>query len=279
MGEERGRQGRYSQSLQRGLAILRSFTPDRPLLGVVEIAEELNLSRATAHRYLNTLVSLGYLEQDASRKYKLSLRVADLGLAAWNAMGLPAHARPQLAALAKRTSQPVELAVLDGLDVLLVDRACPRGSGTHHRRLKEAATVGCRRPLPYTSAGKMLLACLPARQRVELVEQLDRRPQRRGVTADRQALLRPQEAANPRTLLSQLQQIRVEGLASAKEELVTGACGIAAPVLSESGEAVAAISIVGDTAHVDTEELIDRFATALLSAAQQISKRLGWEGR
>jgi len=262
VGEERARQGRYSQSLQRGLAILRSFTPEQPLLGVVEIAEELDLSRATAHRYLNTLVALGYLEQDASRKYRLSLRVADLGLAAWNAMGLPAHARPHLAALAKRTAHPVELAVLDGLDALLVDRVCPPGMGTRHRRLKDAAAIGCRRPLARTSAGKMLLACLPVKQRVELVEQLAR-----------------ESVAEPRALLSALQQIRVEGLASAADELVSGAGGIAAPVLSESGETVAAISIVSDTALVDVEDMIDRFATALLSTAQQISKRLGWEGR
>lgn len=261
------RDGRYSQSLQRGLAILRSFTADTPRLGVVEIAEELGLSRATAHRYLNTLVSLGYLEQEPSRKYKLSLRVADLGLAAWNAMGLPAHARPQLAALAKRTSQPVELAVLDGLDALLVDRACPRGATARHRRLKESAAVGCRRPLPYTSAGKMLLACLPAKQRLEVIEQLMLRPKQSSGVADPQALLR------------KLSQIRLEGLASAEEELIPSTCGLAAPVLSESGETVAAISIIGDTSFIDAEELTDRFASALLSAAQQISKRLGWEGR
>lgn len=278
VGEERTRQGRYSQSLQRGLAILRSFTPERPLLGVVEVAEELDLSRATAHRYLNTLVTLGYLEQDASRKYRLSLRVADLGLAAWNAMGLPVHARHHLVALAKRTSHPVELAVLDGLDALLVDRACPRGSGTRHRRLKEAAAIGCRRPLPHTSAGKVLLACLPAKQRLDLVEQIATQPRDQGAADGRRRPLRSDDAGESRALLSQLQQIRVEGISSAEDELVSGACGIAAPVLGESGEAVAAISVVGDTALIDAVEMIDRFATALLTAAQQISKRLGWEG-
>src|ERR1700728_1105832 len=84
---------RYSQSLARGLAILRCFTPERPVLGIADIADELGMSRSTTHRYVITLVALGYLEQAASRKYRLGLHGTDLGLAALNSTGLrePAH--------------------------------------------------------------------------------------------------------------------------------------------------------------------------------------------
>jgi DNA-binding IclR family transcriptional regulator len=58
-----GKDRRYSQSLGRGLAVLGVFTPARPLLGVAEIAEQLGMSRAMTHRYMITLVALGYLEQ------------------------------------------------------------------------------------------------------------------------------------------------------------------------------------------------------------------------
>jgi DNA-binding IclR family transcriptional regulator len=76
------REPRYSQSLERGLAILGCFTPERPVLGISDIADELGMSRTTIHRYVITLVALGYLEQDASRKYRLGLRPTDIGMVA-----------------------------------------------------------------------------------------------------------------------------------------------------------------------------------------------------
>src|ERR1700677_4230886 len=81
------REPRYSQSLERGLAILGCFTPRRPVLGIADIADDLGMSRSTTHRYVITLVALGYLEQGASRKYRLGLRVTDLGMSALNSTG------------------------------------------------------------------------------------------------------------------------------------------------------------------------------------------------
>src|ERR1700736_2884045 len=82
------REPRFSQSLERGLAILGCFTPDRPLLGIADIANDLGMRRSTTHRYVITLVALGYLKQGAGRKYSLGLRVTDLGMSAVNATGL-----------------------------------------------------------------------------------------------------------------------------------------------------------------------------------------------
>ena len=72
---------RYSQSLERGLALLGCFTPQRPVRGIADLSEELGMSRSTTHRYLTTLLALGYLTQGARRKYRLGLRVTSLGVA------------------------------------------------------------------------------------------------------------------------------------------------------------------------------------------------------
>src|ERR1700739_2582523 len=117
------REPRYSQSLERGLAILGCFTPARPVLGIADIADELGMSRSTTHGYVITLVALGFLEQGASRKYRLGLRVTDLGMSALNSTGLREHARPYLEELRQRTSYTVSMAVLDGPEILYVDRA------------------------------------------------------------------------------------------------------------------------------------------------------------
>src|ERR1700691_5841431 len=85
------REPRYSQSLERGLAILSCFTPARPVLGIAAIADELGMSRSTTHRYVITLVALGYLRQGASRKYRLGLGVTNLGMAALSSTSLREH--------------------------------------------------------------------------------------------------------------------------------------------------------------------------------------------
>src|SRR3984957_9109790 len=117
------REPRYSQSLERGLAILSCFTPKRPVLGIADIADELGMSRSTTHRYVITLLALGYLEQGASRKYRLGLRVTDLGMSALNSTGLREHAQPYLEELRQRSSYTVSLGVLDGPEILYVDQA------------------------------------------------------------------------------------------------------------------------------------------------------------
>src|ERR1700738_5121293 len=108
------REPRYSQSLERGLAILGCFTPKRPVLGIADIADELDMSRSTTHRYVLTLTALSYLEQGAQRKYRLGLRAPDLGMSALNGTGLREHAHPYLEELRQRSTYTASLAVLDG---------------------------------------------------------------------------------------------------------------------------------------------------------------------
>src|ERR1700743_3941975 len=70
-----------SQSLERGLAILGAFPPDRPSLGISELAQRLGLTRSTTHRYVATLAKLGYLDQDdATRKYRIAPRLSRPGM-------------------------------------------------------------------------------------------------------------------------------------------------------------------------------------------------------
>src|ERR1051326_9101181 len=93
-----------SQSLERGLAVLCVFTPDRPALGISELARELALTRSTAHRYVATLASLGFLDQDtATRKYRLGPRVLDLGFSVLGSLELREIAAPYLRRLTAAT--------------------------------------------------------------------------------------------------------------------------------------------------------------------------------
>jgi IclR family transcriptional regulator, pca regulon regulatory protein len=90
------RPGKFSSSLVAGLSILRCFTPGHAVRGIAEMADELNLARSTTYRYATTLVTLGYLEQGPSRQYRLSSRVADLGLSRLDSMVIRSAGREPL---------------------------------------------------------------------------------------------------------------------------------------------------------------------------------------
>src|SRR4029453_16834640 len=134
-----------SQSVERGLAILSSFDAERPLMGVSELARELGMNRSTAHRYISTLAHLGYLTQDPeSKRYRLGPKVLDLGFAAINSMDVREIAAPHLRRLSDETGHTVNLAILDGTDVVYIERC--RTAQPGQREIDLNLHVGARLP-------------------------------------------------------------------------------------------------------------------------------------
>ena len=169
------------------------------MLGIADIADELGMSRSTTHRYVITLVALGYLEQGASRKYRLGLRVTDLGMSALNSTGLREHAHPYLEELRQRTSYTRE----------------PRGARRHGDPLRRPragasaaarATIdldlhpGSRLPAYCTAMGKLLLANLPEAEQRELLASM--KLTKRG----------PNTITSKKALREELDEVRERGL-------------------------------------------------------------------
>jgi IclR family pca regulon transcriptional regulator len=256
------REPRYSQSLERGLAILSCFTPKRPVLGIADIADHLGMSRSTTHRYVITLVALGYLEQGASRKYRLGLRVTDLGMSALNSTGLREHSHPYLQELRQRTTYTVSLSVLDGAEILYVDRAPSfrRGQG----KIDLDLHPGSRLPAYCTAMGKLLLANLPD------AEQRDRfasmKLTKRG----------PNTITSKKALRDELDDVLAAGFAVNDQELAPELYSISAPVRNESREVVAAINMAAHSSMISLEEMVDALGPHLVSTADRISARLGY---
>ncbi len=256
------REPRYSQSLERGLAILGCFTPKRPVLGIADIADELGMSRSTTHRYVITLVALGYLEQGASRKYRLGLRVTDLGMSALNSTGLREHAHPYLEELRQRTSYTTNLGVLDGGEVLYVDRV--RSFRRGQSQIDLDLHTGSRLPAYCTAMGKLLLANLPESEQRELIGEM--KLGKRG----------PNTIASKKALREELQDIAAAGFAVDDEELAAELYAVAAPVRNEAREVVAAVNLVAHSSMISLEELVDALGPHLISTADRISARLGY---
>jgi IclR family transcriptional regulator, pca regulon regulatory protein len=256
--------GAYSQSLERGLAILSAFRSGRPLLGVSELGRDIGLSRSTTHRYVATLAALGYLRQDSgTKKYRLGPRVLDLGFSAINSMELREVAAPHLRQLSDDTGYTVNMAILDELDIVYVERC--RSGRAAQREIDLNLHVGARLPAYCTSLGKVLLAFLPADEQTARLEQIDFT--RRG----------PNTLTSRTALVAELKRVRENGFAINNEELAYGLRSIAAPVLSHDGAAAAAINLAVHSSMVSMNDLVARLSPTLRRAAHEISAHLGYQ--
>jgi IclR family transcriptional regulator, pca regulon regulatory protein len=251
-------ESRYSQSIERGLAVLVCFTPKRPALGIAEIAEELGMSRSTTHRYVITLVALGYLEQSSrSRKYRLGAKVTDLGLAALNTIGLRELAAPYLEELRHRSACATSMSVLEGTDIVYLDHA-----RILHRELgalEASLQRGSRLPAYCTAMGKLLLANLALDEQRGLIGKM------------RLTKRAPNTITSEQGLLCELHEIRGEELAVNNEELWPDLLSIAAAVRNEAGEVVAAVSLTARSSRVSVSQLIEDLGGDLLATAERIS--------
>ena len=252
----------YSQSLERGLAILGCFAPGHDLLGINQIADELGISRSTTHRYVITLVALGYLEQERpGRKYRLGSRVTDLRLAALDMVPLRIESRACLEELRRWVSYTVSVAVLAGEEALIVERLHGfRG----YAALGLNVGVASRLPAYCTSMGKILLAYLPDDQCRVIV---------RNLTLSRRG---PNTITKKHALSRELLQIRDAGFAVNDEELAAGVLSIAVPVRSENDEILAAIDIAAPTSLIDRAHMIEDLSPHLVSSAERLSACLGY---
>lgn len=243
------------QSLVRGLAVIRSFNADRPRQTLAQVADSTNLARATARRFLHTLVSTGYAATDGS-EFWLTPRVLELGYSYMSGLGLPSIAQPRLEALSRLVDESCSMSVLDGSDIVYVNRVPVR------RIMTVSITIGTRFPAHATSMGRMLLS------------QFDDAGRDAYFAAAELAQLTPATIVDKQALYDELDLIRRQGWCIVDQELEPGLRSIAAPVYAPSGQAVAAINVSTQTSVHDLAELHARYLPAVLDTARTISDDL-----
>jgi IclR family pca regulon transcriptional regulator len=256
-----------SQSLERGLLILSTFSEARPVLGIADLARAAGLNKSTTYRYVATLAKLGYVQQDPeTRKYSLGPRVVDLGLAAINSMEITRVAARPLQALSDETGYASSMAVLDGPDIVYVERRRSGRAGGFGVDLH--LHVGSRLPAYCTSMGKVLLAYRDPAALRALLDRIDLA--RRG----------PRTITAREQLVSVLERVRQSGIAVNDEELAPGLRSLAAPVRDRSGDVVAAVNIAVHltTWNVPVDSVVARLEGPLRRTSGEISSRLGYRG-
>lgn len=243
------------QSLVRGLSVIRTFNAERPRQTLVQVAEETGLARATARRFLHTLVGIGYAATDGN-EFWLTPKILELGYSYMSGLGLPAIAQPRLEELSRNLQESSSMSVLDSDEVVYVNRVPIR------RIMTVSITIGTRFPAYSTSMGRVLLAGLTE---AELTDYF--------AAAELKALT-PNALRTERELRAELSQVRTQGWAIVDQELEPGLRSLAAPIHSPNGKVVAAINISTQTAVHNLDELHQRFLPSLTETARQITADL-----
>ncbi|MDO8209557.1 IclR family transcriptional regulator [Conexibacter sp. CPCC 206217] len=250
--ESRGKDGVNGiQSVSRALGILELFGAQRPALTASEIANLSGLNRATAYRFCQTLLSLGYLEETRPRTFRPGLKAVSLAQAALAAHELPDLARPYLSELRDATGETVNMALLDGAQIVYVSRLL------NDSLLALRLFVGSRLPSTSSSMGRAMLAYLPD-------DEVERILDSGAVEA-----VTPKTITDRRRLMAELRRTRNRGYALNDEEIVLGVRGIAAPVFGVSGRPIAGINV--SVAHELAPGEEKRLSTQVIEAADAIS--------
>ena len=224
-------------------------------------ATHLDLGRSTTHRYATTLVTLGYLEQGSSRKYRLSSRAHSFGLSLVDSMIVRRVAREHLKELRAQTGRTASLGILGGTEVAYIDRW--RGSRQGQYAIDVGIGPGTRLPVYCSAAGKALLARLPEAEQRELIAKL--RLTKRG----------PKTIATKTALRAELERIVAGGVAVDDEELLAGRRALAAVVVDGEDVVIAAVELVVPANAYARERFLKELGPRVTATARRITTALG----
>jgi DNA-binding IclR family transcriptional regulator len=229
-------------------------------LGVSEIARQSGIHKSTVFRFLNTLVSLGYVYRDSgSDCYGLSLKMNTLSGIRPGSQNILRYASASLEYLAQETKETIHLASLEnGALVYLRKIESPRSL----RVVSMISSVGDTVPMYCTGLGKAILAWSGPGEQKKYIS-------RRTFTRFTDATITSGEA-----LLKELARIKKRGYAVDRQEHEVGVVCVAAPVFSADQKPAAAISIAGPSVRM-SEKVLPGYAKLIIAVSREISKKLG----
>ncbi len=244
-------------SVRNAARLLKQFSYREQELGVSELARRLGLGKSTAHRLVATLTAEHLLEQNRETgKYRLGLAIYDLGASISAHFALHEAALPSMAQLRNATGETVHLAVLDGREVVYIDRLDSPDS------VRMFLEVGRRNWAHCTATGKVLLAHVPDDRLDRLLIGWELKEKT------------PSTITDHHLLREELMKVRRRGWAHNRYESEAGHLSVGAPVRNAMGDVVAAMSVAGPAERMDPA--LDRITMELLEAAAAGSRRMGY---
>lgn len=242
----------FIQSLEKGLAVINSFSRERSAQTLSEVAELTGLTRATARRVLLTLTELGYVHQ-SGRSFSLTPRVLDLGYSFLSSLKVIEIAQRPMERLVEEVNESSSMSVLDGDDIVYVARVPTK------RIMTIALALGSRLPVYPTSMGRVLLAGSSDAE-------VDRY-----ISETRFERLTSHTITDKALFRDTIEDVRTEGYALVDQELEEGVRSIAAPITNGRGEVIAAMNVSCHAARVTVARMKSEFRPRLLATSAEVS--------
>lgn len=222
--------------------------------GVSDLARSLKLPKSNIHRLLSTLEAQGFVRQLPDKSYELTFKIWELGLAVISRVDVKNVAPRHMKQLVKTTNESVLLAVLDGFDVVYIDKV------ESQQAIQATTKVGSRIPAHCVGTGKAMLA----HQSQEYIESFIR-----------SARAYTKNTVHQKTaLLEQLRHVRIAGYAINRSEFREGVSGVGSAILDRDGKAVAAVGVWGPDERVSS--CLEMLAKHVMRCAEEISHELGF---
>ena len=250
-------EARKVRVLERAFDIIECFSTRDPELTLVEICKRTGLSLATVHRSIQTMISRGYVQQDANTgKYHLGMQFVELSGIVVGRMDLIRISTPFLEELSRQTEQNANLSVYDKAQAMCLVNI------ESFQSFFTGIKVGQRLPIYAGALSKVILAFLPQ-------QEID------SVLSGGLSAFTPRTIAQAEKLLVELEHIRARGYSTSRGEFSTGEAALAAPIFDYTEKAVGGISISGPE-HFYTDETLVIYQKHLLNTASSISSNLGY---
>jgi IclR family KDG regulon transcriptional repressor len=245
-------------SVQRAVHILEYLAVAGTPCALSSISRDLQMNKSTIYRFLTTLTQMGYVtREEETRQYRLGAKIAWLAAQFLESLDIRDVARPILEQLAQECGETVHLAILDGFEIMYIDKVEGR------QAVRMASFAGSRAPIHSTSVGKVMMAHQPESRWRHYIHEA-------GLTART-----PNTITDEATFVKHLQQVREQGYAIDDVENEMGIRCVAAPIWNHMRQVVAAISITGWNVSM-TSERADALIPLVQNASNAVSEKLGY---
>lgn len=247
--------GHFSSSLARGIAVIKAFDRDAPMLRIADVAERTGLDRASARRFLLTLLDLGYVGRSDDLFY-LRPSALDIGFSYLASLDVNRVIQPFLNELTAVTRETSSFGILDGPDIRLLARSA------NNRMMNISIPLGTRVPAHTASIGRVLLAGLPS-DRFEAYLAAS--------SAQRTDAKVEFDADEFRAMID---EVRSCGWATIEKSPGSGFCSIAVPIRDRDGGTMAGVNVVEYPPRNKPQAMVRKYLRLLRDAAQQIEAAL-----
>src|SRR5882724_7388004 len=242
--------------LQRAVSVLEILSESDVPLSLAEICQRMNLHKSTAHRALMVLERSALIERTPENRFRLGLKLYELGNRAVEQIDLRSRVYPFFRRLAGKVGETVHLSVLQKTSIVYLEKVEP------NRRVCMSSKTGTSNPVYCTSMGKAMLAFQPEEMIEEIVAKIRFTP------------YTPKTLCSREKLLKALERVRQRGYAIDDEEIELGVRCVGAPIFNENHWAIAAVSVSGPTSRI-TAQNVPEIAEHVLQCCREISASLG----